>query len=130
MSNNAPGFAHITLNTIKPIETGIGTFEGSWDLPRSFQDLEVFGFADKGSGSLYMQNGKVELKKGRQAESVQIEPLPPERAEPIAYMVYCLRNHKQIEGMTAIDINVDVIEIIDAAKESLKTGKPVDFKRH
>ncbi|MES2003063.1 MAG: capsule assembly Wzi family protein [Bacteroidota bacterium] len=28
MSNNAPGFAHITLNTIKPIETGIGSFEG------------------------------------------------------------------------------------------------------
>ena len=28
MSNNAPGFAHITLNTTKPIETGIGSFEG------------------------------------------------------------------------------------------------------
>jgi hypothetical protein len=28
MSNNAPGFAHITVNTVKPIETGIGSFEG------------------------------------------------------------------------------------------------------
>ena len=24
-------------------KNGIGIFEGSWDLPRSFQDLEVFG---------------------------------------------------------------------------------------
>jgi len=28
MSNTAPGFAHITLNTIKPIQTPIGSFEG------------------------------------------------------------------------------------------------------
>jgi hypothetical protein len=28
MSNNAPGFAHLTLNTSKPIKTPIGSFEG------------------------------------------------------------------------------------------------------
>lgn len=28
MSNTAPGFKHITLNTIKPIKTAIGSFEG------------------------------------------------------------------------------------------------------
>ncbi len=28
LSNNAPGFAHFTFNTIKPIRTGIGSFEG------------------------------------------------------------------------------------------------------
>ncbi|MEX0883289.1 MAG: capsule assembly Wzi family protein [Cyclobacteriaceae bacterium] len=30
MSNNAPGFLHLTLNTRKPIETPIGSFEGQW----------------------------------------------------------------------------------------------------
>lgn len=28
MSNTAPGFKHLTLNTLKPIRTGIGSFEG------------------------------------------------------------------------------------------------------
>lgn len=28
MSNSAPGFKHITLNTIKPVKTAIGSFEG------------------------------------------------------------------------------------------------------
>jgi hypothetical protein len=28
MSNNAPGFLHATINTTRPIQTGIGTFEG------------------------------------------------------------------------------------------------------
>lgn len=30
MSNNAPGFAHFTLNTIRPIQTKIGSFEGQF----------------------------------------------------------------------------------------------------
>src|SRR6478672_5794162 len=37
-------------------KNAVGMFEGSWDLPRSFQDLEIFGR----DGSIYMQNGKVE----------------------------------------------------------------------
>jgi len=28
LSNNAPGFAHLTLNTVRPIHTAIGSFEG------------------------------------------------------------------------------------------------------
>ncbi|MBI3208358.1 MAG: Gfo/Idh/MocA family oxidoreductase [Candidatus Solibacter usitatus] len=103
-------------------KNGVGLFEGSWDLPRSFQDLEVFGR----SGSLHMVNGKVELRKGRGAATeVPIEPLPPERAEPIAYMVDCIRKNRAPEGMLAIDINVDVVEIIDALKLSLKEKKAV-----
>ena len=103
-------------------KNGVGLFEGSWDLPRSFQDLEIFGRA----GSVYMTNGKVEMRKGRgQATELALEKLPPERSEPIAYMVDCIRNKRAPEGMTAVDINVDVVELIDAAKKSLKEGKPV-----
>ena len=36
-----------------------------------------------------------------------------------------IRQNKPIEGVTAIDINVGVIEIIDAAKESIASGKAV-----
>jgi predicted dehydrogenase len=97
-----------------------GVFEGSWDLPRSFQDLEVFGL----SGSVYMTQQKVELRK-RQATEVAMEPLPPERADPIAFMVDAIRAKKPIDGMTALDINVGVVEIIEAAKESVRTGRAV-----
>ena len=52
----------------------------------------------------------------------------PEKSEPIAYMVYCMSNKKPIEGLTAVDINVDVVKIIDLAKLSVKTGKAEAFK--
>jgi predicted dehydrogenase len=108
---------------------GVGLFEGSWDLPRSFQDLEVFGR----DGSVYMVNGRVELRKGQQRRGappveVAVDALPPERAEPIAYMLDAIKSGKGVEGLTAIDINVDVVEIIDAAKQSVKTGRAVALK--
>ncbi len=101
---------------------GVGIFEGSWDLPRSFQDLEIFGIG----GSLYMKNGSVELRKGREAaRELPLENLPPERAEPISYMIQCLKSGKPVEGLVALDINVAVNEIIEAAKMSLRTGQAV-----
>ena len=102
-------------------KNGVALLEGSWDLPRSFQDLEVFGLR----GSVYMANGKVELRKGRETKDVPLEPLAPERAEPIAFIIHAIRSGKPIEGLTALDINVDVVEIIEAAKMSVKTGRAI-----
>ncbi|MGA3187883.1 MAG: Gfo/Idh/MocA family oxidoreductase [Bryobacteraceae bacterium] len=106
---------------------GSGVFEGSWDLPRSFQDLEVFGR----TASMTMVNNKVEVRKsGRGAtyESVPIDPLPKERASPLAYMANAVQTHQAPEGLVGLDINVQVVQIIDAAKQSIKTGKAVTLK--
>ncbi len=54
-----------------------------------------------------------------------METLPPERSEPVAYMVNALRNKTAIEGLIALDINVGVNEIIEAAKMSVKSGAAV-----
>ncbi len=98
-----------------------GLFEGSWDLPRGFQDLEIFGL----KGSVYMKNGSAELRAGGDSRPLTLDPLPPERAEPIAYLVNSLRAGKPLEGLTALDINVGVVEIIEAAKMSVKSGNAV-----
>jgi predicted dehydrogenase len=104
----------------------VGIFEGSWDLPRSFQDLEVFGRPDtKPPGSVYMTHAGVVLQQGRNKQDLKVDPLPPAEAEPVAYMVSRIEANKPIEGMTALDINVKVIRIIDLAKESIKTGRQV-----
>jgi len=102
-------------------KNGVGIFEGSWDLPRGYQDLEVFGL----KGSVYMKNGSAELRKGREAEPVGLAPLAPERAEPLAYMASALKTGKPLEGLTALEINVGVVEIIEAAKMSVETGKAI-----
>lgn len=100
---------------------GAGLFEGSWDLPRGFQDLEVFGR----KGSIYVTDRSVKKQTGREVTEIKPEALSGPAAEPIAYMVDAIRNNKPIEGMTSVELNVQVNEIIDAAKESVKTGKAV-----
>lgn len=99
----------------------VGLFEGSWDLPRGFQDLEIFGL----KGSVYMKDGSAELRAGRDSKSLTLNPLPPERSEPIAFMVNSLHANKPLDGLTALDINVGVVEIIEAAKMSVKSGNSV-----
>ena len=47
MSNTAPGFAHLTLNTTKPVKTPIGSFEGQLIAGR----LEGSGFPPKTMGN-------------------------------------------------------------------------------
>ena len=102
-------------------KNGVGLFEGSWDLPRSYQDLEVFGL----KGSVYMKRAGVELRKGKEVKTIPLETLPPERSGPIEHMVDAMRNNKPIEGLTALEINVGVNEIIEAAKMSIKSGSAV-----
>jgi len=109
-------------------------FEASWDLPRGFQDLEVFGLSsDSGTpeqapGSLYMTQSGVEWRKGKETKPLTVTPLADEESEPIAYMVSRIKADKPIEGLTAIDINVDVIHLIELAKESIQTGRAVKVR--
>jgi len=101
---------------------GMGIFEGSWDLPRGFQDLEVFGR----TGSVYMTGSDVTLRKGKDPEAkIDVPALGPEMVGPTQYLTYCIKNKKPVEGLVALDINVGVVEIIEAAKTSIRTGKAV-----
>lgn len=103
-------------------KNGVGIFEGSWDLPRSFQDLEIFGRR----GSLFVKNGLVEVRKGRgEPEKLAIPPLPEGENEPIAYMIRALETRKAPDGLVGLEMNLGVVEIIEAAKRSLTTGQAV-----
>lgn len=55
MTNNAPGFKHVTLNTVKPIRTPIGSFEGQIIAGR----LDGSGFPPNKSNDWRYLNGMV-----------------------------------------------------------------------
>jgi predicted dehydrogenase len=108
----------------------VGIFEGSWNLPRSYQDLEIYGRpGGKPPGIVRMSKAKVEVQRGNQITTLPTETLAPENSEPVAYMASCIRTNSPVAGLTAIDINVKVIRIIDLAKESVKTGRAVPYQQ-
>ena len=102
---------------------GVAILEGSWSLPRSFQDLEVFG--DK--GSLYVTRDKVELKLRKTVSEIELPALPENLKAPISYLIDHIRRGVPMGQIVAPEINLNVVEIIEAAKISVKTGKAVSL---
>jgi predicted dehydrogenase len=103
-------------------KNGVGIFEASWDLPRGFQELEVYGLG----GSLTMREKQAEIRvDGQPPKDLPLQSLEPERADPVAYMVGRMKANLPLDGLVALPINVQVVEILEAAKESVKTGRAV-----
>jgi predicted dehydrogenase len=103
--------------------------EPSWDWPFSVGRTRVFG----PQGSLLAMHDALlfrapnttvsaEFPDGR---AVPLAPLPPEKANPIAYFIEHIQRNMPISGLLAARLNVQVNEILDAAKESIRTGRAV-----
>lgn len=104
----------------------------SWDWPYGKGQVEVYGpqgsFLVMGDGLLYHPakiDANVENPNGA---PIPPPALPPEKMDGIAYFLDCIRNNKPIEDPESAELNVGVNEIIDAAIESIRTGKVASLK--
>jgi scyllo-inositol 2-dehydrogenase (NADP+) len=101
--------------------------EASWDWPYSMGQVQVFG--PKGSllatrsDLFYRSAADRGANTGLEGEQVSLSAPPRETSNPIAYFVDHIRNDKPIEDPLAPNLNVQVMEILDAARESVRTGK-------
>lgn len=123
-------FPHVEDNAVIILNyrDGVAILEASWDIPPA-QRLgnEIYGMKGSIVGNVLRKAGGPPLPRGSQppGEPLQVGPLPPERSEPIAYMVDRIRNNLPLDGPSALDINVAAQEILEAAKISVKTGRAV-----
>jgi len=102
----------------------------SWDWPYGKGQAETFGskgsFLVTGDELLFHPAPRATITGREYPEGKMVtHPAPPEKRNGVAYFLYCIRNNKPIEGLVSAAVNVDVNEIIDAAKESIRTGKAV-----
>jgi predicted dehydrogenase len=109
----------------------VAVLQASWDWPYNRGQVEVFG--PKGS---LLATANVLLHRAADSraspgnldgEPVQLQTLPHEKSNPVSYLVYCIRHSKPIEDPLAAELNVGVVEILDAAKESLRSGRAVSL---
>ena len=101
----------------------------SWDWSYGKGQAEIFGSQGsllvRGDGLLRQAATEPNRLESPDGTPVETHPAPAEKRNGVAYFLYCLRNDKPIEGMVSPAINVGVNEIIDAAKESIRTGRAV-----
>ncbi len=105
--------------------------EPSWDWPYTMERIEVFG--RKGSllslpeGLLYRGFNSPALLERPDGQPVPSPSLSLEQSNPIAYYVDHIQRRALIGGLLSGSLNVEVNEILDAAKESIRTGKTVSI---
>jgi predicted dehydrogenase len=117
MFPNVDDSAVIILN----YKDGVAVLEPSWDLPPAPRvGSEIYGSKGSIVGATIRKAGA-----SRDGEPLAVTPLPPERSEPIAYLINRIRNKQDLDGPSALDLNVQVQEVLEAAKISATTGESV-----
>lgn len=101
----------------------------SWDWSFAVKNMEVYG----NQGELFTVAGKdiVTRYKGDKAESAAhaAPALPQNQSNSLDYLAAVL--HKQIDpagDLSSLETNMVVVQILDAARESIKQGKTVTLK--
>ena len=59
---------------------------------------------------------------------MKAKPLPEPLNDEITYLKAVVRDGLKPEGPASLEVNLVVAEILDAARESAKTGKTVSLK--
>jgi hypothetical protein len=54
-----------------------------------------------------------------------LEPLPPEDHDSLSYLTSIVRGHRKPAGLSSLENNLIVTEILVAARESARTGRTI-----
>lgn len=100
--------------------------QASWNWPFDRKDMEIYGQTG------YVLVPRRDLLRVRKASGAETEVAPPAlngaQADPLSYLAAVVRGEIQPSGLSSLAVNMVVTEILDAARESTRTGKRVDFR--
>ena len=103
--------------------------QASWNWPFSRKDMEIYSK----TGYILADNRtemRIRLKGETQANELILEERPEPYDDPFAYLAAVIHGvvHMQDYDLSALENNMLVMEILEAAKESAKSGKTVYFQ--
>jgi glucose-fructose oxidoreductase len=102
---------------------------GSWNWPFGRKDMEVYG-ATGYAITVAADQIRIRHEHDSQEQTTTAPELPARERSSLAYLSAVLRGEIQPQGdLTALDTNVIVMQILDAARESARTGRSVKLNR-
>jgi scyllo-inositol 2-dehydrogenase (NADP+) len=101
--------------------------QASWNWPYARKDLEVYGQ----TGSIMALDSKrmrVRLSEKEPEKMLEATQADAPASDPFAYLASVVRGEaKQIDNLSSLPNNIIVMEILDAARQSVKTGQRVNL---
>jgi len=101
--------------------------QASWNWPFDRKDMEVYGQAGYVK-TIKRDELEVRLPGEVQGKRVEATAIAPPEDDSLNYLRAVVRNGLKPEGLGSLEVNVVVAEILDAARESAKSGKTVKMK--
>jgi len=100
-----------------------GVIQASWNWPVGRKDCEVYG---EHGHAIATGGADLRLRVGNAPEErVKPEPLPDTEADSVSYLLSVARGKRKPDGLSSLQNNLIVTEILCAARESARAGKQV-----
>jgi predicted dehydrogenase len=104
-----------------------GVIEASWNWPINRKDFEAYG-----ASGYAIATGGNSLRVKMTNDKTESTVTPPERQpvdrDSISYLVAVTRGQIKPSGLSSLENNVIVTEILSAARESVKTGRTITLQ--
>lgn len=98
---------------------------GSWNWPFNRKDMEVYG-ATGYAITVGDDKLRVRYQHDRDERTFTAPPLPPQQRDSLSYLAAVLSGKiKDQADLSALDTNVIVMQILDAARASARTGRTI-----
>ena len=106
-----------------------GIIQASWNWPFNRKDFEVY--AQRGHALAFGGNVlRVRLPDQREEEVRTPAELPPDDRDSVSYLTAVVRGRRKPSGLSSIENNMIVTEILEAARESARSGKTIAIAAH
>jgi predicted dehydrogenase len=101
--------------------------QASWNWPFDRKDMEVYG---QTGYAITVKRDAVRVRLPKQDESlVDAKPLDPRESDSVNYLRAVVLDGMQPQGLSSLETNMIVTEILDAARQSAATGKTIQLQR-
>ena len=103
-----------------------GIIQASWNWPFARKDMEVYGRTGY-VHTVALDGLRIRLEKGEEQTS-KAPPLPSPEDDSLTYFAAVVRGKIKLAGLSSLENNIIVTEILDAARRSASTGKTIFFQ--
>jgi len=100
-----------------------GIIQASWNWPFNRKDMEVYGQ----TGYVFVPEKNLVRVRTANAEETVVTPtaLSAPNDDPLSYLAAVVRGEIRPSGLSSLEVNLVATEILDAARESARTGKRI-----
>jgi predicted dehydrogenase len=105
--------------------SAVGIIQASWNWPFDRKDLEVYGSSGQ---AITVKREAVRLRlEGKDEVEVRSPAIEPPEDDPVRYLAAVARGEVRPSGLSSLENNIVVTEILDAARESARTGRRIEL---